>query len=80
LGLNIREAHAFNTNDGFSLDVFVVDLTERQVTLGTAVQPYFCLLLYDDCSRRDSEMSYRLVDFFIVELKVEYTFEILMSI
>mmetsp|Transcript_5063 Transcript_5063/g.10998 ORF Transcript_5063/g.10998 Transcript_5063/m.10998 type:complete len:609 (-) Transcript_5063:1179-3005(-) len=25
LGLNIREAHAFNTNDGFSLDVFVVD-------------------------------------------------------
>lgn len=25
LGLNIREAHAFNTTDGFSLDVFVVD-------------------------------------------------------
>jgi len=25
LGLNIREAHAFNTKDGFSLDVFVVD-------------------------------------------------------
>ncbi|KXZ52483.1 hypothetical protein GPECTOR_9g527 [Gonium pectorale] len=25
LGLNIREAHAFNTNDSFSLDVFVVD-------------------------------------------------------
>ena len=25
LGLNIREAHAFNTNDGYSLDVFVVD-------------------------------------------------------
>lgn len=24
-GLNIREAHAFNTADGFSLDVFVVD-------------------------------------------------------
>eukprot|EP00798_Chlamydomonas_sp_ICE-L_P004277 gene4277-14388_t len=25
LGLNIREAHVFNTHDGFSLDVFVVD-------------------------------------------------------
>eukprot|EP00201_Polytomella_parva_P019299 CAMPEP_0175057736 /NCGR_PEP_ID=MMETSP0052_2-20121109/11433_1 /TAXON_ID=51329 ORGANISM="Polytomella parva, Strain SAG 63-3" /NCGR_SAMPLE_ID=MMETSP0052_2 /ASSEMBLY_ACC=CAM_ASM_000194 /LENGTH=555 /DNA_ID=CAMNT_0016322989 /DNA_START=154 /DNA_END=1821 /DNA_ORIENTATION=+ len=25
LGLNIREAHAFNTSDSFSLDVFVVD-------------------------------------------------------
>ena len=31
LGLNIREAHAFNTNDGFSLDVFVVDQLEEQV-------------------------------------------------
>jgi UTP:GlnB (protein PII) uridylyltransferase len=25
LGLNIREAHVFNTADGFALDVFVVD-------------------------------------------------------
>ncbi|RWW52764.1 hypothetical protein BHE74_00040796 [Ensete ventricosum] len=25
LGLNIQEAHAFSTNDGYSLDVFVVD-------------------------------------------------------
>lgn len=25
LGLNIREAHVFNTTDGFALDVFVVD-------------------------------------------------------
>lgn len=25
LGLNIREAHAFSTTDGYSLDVFVVD-------------------------------------------------------
>lgn len=25
LNLNIHEAHAFNTSDGFSLDVFVVD-------------------------------------------------------
>ena len=33
LGLNIREAHAFNTNDGFSLDVFVVDQpTGQQVS------------------------------------------------
>lgn len=30
LGLNIREAHAFNTNDGFSLDVFVADAWEPQ--------------------------------------------------
>ena len=25
VGLNIREAHVFSTDDGFSLDVFVVD-------------------------------------------------------
>lgn len=25
IGLNIQEAHAFSTTDGFSLDVFVVD-------------------------------------------------------
>lgn len=25
LGLNIQEAHAFSTTDGYSLDVFVVD-------------------------------------------------------
>jgi len=30
LGLNIREAHAFNTTDGFSLDVFVVDQFQQQ--------------------------------------------------
>ncbi|KAG2485771.1 hypothetical protein HYH03_015484 [Edaphochlamys debaryana] len=30
LGLNIREAHAFNTNDNFSLDVFVVDQWQPQ--------------------------------------------------
>jgi hypothetical protein len=34
LGLNIREAHAFNTNDGFSLDVFVVDQIADQVRKG----------------------------------------------
>jgi hypothetical protein len=31
LGLNIREAHAFNTVDNFSLDVFVVDPFETMV-------------------------------------------------
>ncbi len=31
LGLNIREAHAFNTSDGFSLDVFVVDQFQTEV-------------------------------------------------
>lgn len=31
IGLNIREAHAFNTNDRFSLDVFVVDMADLQV-------------------------------------------------
>jgi UTP:GlnB (protein PII) uridylyltransferase len=25
IGLNIREAHVFSTQDGYSLDVFVVD-------------------------------------------------------
>lgn len=25
IGLNIQEAHAFSTNDGYSLDVFVVE-------------------------------------------------------
>jgi len=25
MGLNIQEAHAFSTTDGFSLDVFVVE-------------------------------------------------------
>jgi hypothetical protein len=32
LGLNIREAHAFNTSDGFSLDVFVVGLRVAVIT------------------------------------------------
>lgn len=33
LGLNIREAHAFNTTDRFSLDVFVVDQFQQQAGL-----------------------------------------------
>ncbi|KAG5573567.1 hypothetical protein H5410_063333 [Solanum commersonii] len=32
IGLNIQEAHAFSTNDGYSLDVFVVDGWENEET------------------------------------------------
>ncbi|PNX72621.1 ACT-like tyrosine kinase family protein [Trifolium pratense] len=32
IGLNIQEAHAFSTLDGYSLDVFVVDGWEGQDT------------------------------------------------
>lgn len=31
IGLNIREAHVFNTNDGYTLDVFLVDAWEFKV-------------------------------------------------
>jgi hypothetical protein len=34
LGLNIREAHVFNTTDGFALDVFVVDGFNSEVRVG----------------------------------------------
>ena len=33
IGLNIEEAHAFSTVDGFSLDVFVVDGWPHEVWL-----------------------------------------------
>lgn len=33
LGLNIREAHVFNTTDGFALDVFVVDGWNNDVSI-----------------------------------------------
>lgn len=33
IGLNIQEAHAFSTVDGFSLDVFVVDGWPYEVPL-----------------------------------------------
>lgn len=33
IGLNIQEAHAFSTIDGYSLDVFAVDGWEREVLL-----------------------------------------------
>jgi len=31
LGLNIQEAHAYSTNDGYSLDIFVVEGWEYEV-------------------------------------------------
>lgn len=36
LGLNIQEAHAYSTSDGYSLDIFVVDGWEYEV-----IQHYF---------------------------------------
>lgn len=33
IGLNIQEAHAFSTTDGYSLDVFAVDGWEQEVLL-----------------------------------------------
>lgn len=33
IGLNIQEAHAFSTSDGYSLDVFVVDGWPYEVCL-----------------------------------------------
>lgn len=44
IGLNIQEAHAFSTVDGFSLDVFVVDGWAREVR----PYPYLirCLLTF----------------------------------
>lgn len=39
LGLNIREAHAFNTMDKFSLDVFVVDQVHCPVRQGVTDRP-----------------------------------------
>jgi hypothetical protein len=40
LGLNIREAHVFNTTDGFALDVFVVDgwSSEQQQQPGSSLE------------------------------------------
>lgn len=38
LGLNIREAHVFNTTDGFALDVFVVDGWNAEVRGGPTVR------------------------------------------
>ncbi|KAK6939290.1 Serine-threonine/tyrosine-protein kinase, catalytic domain [Dillenia turbinata] len=32
IGLNIQEAHAFSTTDGYSLDIFVVDICEYEDT------------------------------------------------
>jgi hypothetical protein len=46
LGLNIQEAHAFSTTDGYSLDVFVVDGWPYEV-LFPCSDPYpFIVILY----------------------------------
>lgn len=37
VGLNIREAHAFNSSDGFTLDVFVCDGWSPEVCLAFTV-------------------------------------------
>ena len=37
LGLNIQEAHAFSTIDGYSLDVFVVDGWPYEVFFDLAI-------------------------------------------
>lgn len=37
LGLNIQEAHAFSTIDGYSLDVFVVDGWPYEVLFDLAI-------------------------------------------
>lgn len=37
MGLNIQEAHAFSTVDGYSLDVFVVDGWPHEVRIYDAV-------------------------------------------
>lgn len=52
LGLNIREAHAFNTNDSFSLDVFVVDQWQPQVSATANTQGVSC----DPCVIRGHTM------------------------
>ena len=44
LGLNIREAHVFNTTDGFALDVFVVDGWNSDVSLGAATHSISAVL------------------------------------
>lgn len=38
VGLNIEEAHAFSTSDGYSLDVFVVD--------GWPYEVYFLIYIF----------------------------------
>lgn len=44
LELNIQEAHAFSTTDGFSLDVFVVDGWPYEVLFAVVVFPFPSLL------------------------------------
>lgn len=44
LELNIQEAHAFSTTDGFSLDVFVVDGWPYEVLFAIIMFPFPLLL------------------------------------
>lgn len=45
LGLNIQEAHAFSTTDGYSLDVFVVDGWPYEVIF-PCCDPYPCIVYF----------------------------------
>lgn len=45
LGLNIQEAHAFSTTDGYSLDVFVVDGWPYEVIF-LCCDPYPCIVYF----------------------------------
>ncbi|XP_065855493.1 serine/threonine-protein kinase STY17 [Euphorbia lathyris] len=56
IGLNIQEAHAFSTVDGFSLDVFVVDGWPREETeeLKNALKKEILTFKEQSCSRHPS--------------------------
>ncbi|KAL1215601.1 Serine/threonine-protein kinase STY17 [Cardamine amara subsp. amara] len=56
LGLNIQEAHAFSTADGFSLDVFVVDGWSQEETEGLkdALRKEIRKLKDQPCSKQKS--------------------------
>ncbi|XP_043810046.1 serine/threonine-protein kinase STY17 isoform X2 [Manihot esculenta] len=56
IGLNIQEAHAFSTVDGFSLDVFVVDGWAREETeeLKNALEKEILKFKEQSCSKQAS--------------------------
>lgn len=51
-GMNIKEAHVFNTDDKFSLDVFVADGWESEVCIFwvpkvyVSMLPQYCVVIY----------------------------------
>ncbi|KAF2306315.1 hypothetical protein GH714_016408 [Hevea brasiliensis] len=59
IGLNIQEAHAFSTVDGFSLDVFVVDGWAREETeeLKSALEKEILKFKEQSCSKQVSAAS-----------------------